>query len=390
MNMAVGAEKGKRATIKDVARLAGVSTAVVSYVLNDTPGKSVAAETREKVNEAIQLLHYIPNNAARTMRNANTMTVGVVSFYETATWFSFTNIFTELLRGIMNKAKEIGYTVCMAGNNREGNDFEYIRSFVKNQVDGIILVAPPEELPQYDETLHLTKLRETGIPCVVINGRTHLPGIQYIHFDLTQAGFLATEYLMTGGHTDIAFVCDPTDLYYDGTEQRHGYRQCMKYGGLSAHIAEYDHEQTDRLLAAVAGGESPVTAVVTSQSDVAHAILRQAYARGMRIPDRLSVIACNTHAYAEFLFPPLTSIALPMHQIGYRAVDMAVDPRAIRENAYVDVTMAGSVHERASCRVLTKRADSGPTVSFPEDGSSGADSSPAEGEQPIHNSRQWR
>lgn len=338
----------KRPTIKNVAKLAGVSTAVVSYVLNNTPGKTLPDQTRVKVREAARMLHYIPNNAARSMRSEKSMLIGLVTFWETDNSF-----FTGILRGILDKANELGYSVCICSNSRHSDSLDYLRLFLQNHVDAILFVAPLEKVPGYNESIHLNKIRDYMIPCVVINGLSYQPGVHSVHIDFVQIGYAATEYLVKRGHRNIVFAQSPDDTHRLTEMREQGYFQCLRdYDIPQMEKCVYRPGEIPDLMEQVASGDCKVTAMVANKSDIAHDILNIAYKKRMSIPEKLSVIAANTHAYSAFLFPALTTVSLPTYEIGSAAVRILTGRPAAGMDQFIDTALSCTVCERDSCQSI--------------------------------------
>lgn len=339
-------ETFRRPTIKNVAKLAGVSTAVVSYVLNSTPGKTLPDQTRAKVREAARMLHYIPNNAARSMRSEKSMLIGLVTFWETDNSF-----FTGILRGILDKANELGYSVCICSNSRHSDSLDYMRLFLQNHVDAILFVAPLEKVPDYNESYHLNKIRDYRIPCVVINGLSCQPGVHSIHIDFVQAGYAATEYLAKQGHRNIVFAESPGDTPLLMELRKKGYFQCLQdYEIPQMKKCVYLPRDIPDLMKQIGSGKCDVTAIVANKSDIAHDILDIAYKKQIAVPEKLSVIAANTHAYSAFLFPALTTVSLPTYEIGSSAVRILTSQPAAKMDQFIDITLPCTVSERESCK----------------------------------------
>ena len=126
----------KKATIKDVAKEAGVSISVVSYILNNTPGQSFTDETRKRVISAAKKLNYTPNYIAKGMRSRRSMNIGIVLY-----WNISDVIVNEMLKGISKITEKYDYNIVLCLPSENKNQFSYIDAFKQRQVDGIIFVS---------------------------------------------------------------------------------------------------------------------------------------------------------------------------------------------------------------------------------------------------------
>ena len=185
----------KRVSIKDVAREAGVSATTVSYVLNRHPGETISAETTQRVMEAAQRLHYVPNLNARSL-SSNLIGV-LIPQTEPGKEFMFSNPFYgELLSAIEYTARSHGYHLLLSGTQEDQN---YVSVAQKRGVDGIIIVGT------YPGR-NLDELRSMDIPIVLVDSYITDEAFHTIGIDDKAGARMATEYLLSMGHREIAFV----------------------------------------------------------------------------------------------------------------------------------------------------------------------------------------
>ncbi|HEX2951107.1 MAG TPA: LacI family DNA-binding transcriptional regulator [Armatimonadota bacterium] len=336
-----------RATIKDVARQAGVSISVVSYVLNRTAGKTITDATRERVFAAASELDYTPNAIARGMRTKRAMSIGIMSFWDTGD-----TVFSELLRGITHITNQRHYDVVFSSQDQQQGEYRYIELYKQRRIDGIILISPHEgDARRFDEQAHINIIKAHRIPAIIINGYTQDNSLSYIYFDYHQSGYLATQYLLTLGHRSIGFLqqAEGDPCQHQAKQRLQGYHDALTDTGLAIDPALiYRYADIASLLDAVQSGHGP-TAVVAVKSHTAWQLLRQAVLQHIRIPDQLSVIAANTEAYSSYLYPALTTVRLPMEDIGKQAAAMLLD--TIAETCVQStLTLPNTVVVRESCR----------------------------------------
>ncbi len=302
----------KKATIRDVAAMAGVSVSAVSYIMNNSTAKKYSAETVSRVKEAAGILHYSPTNIARGMRSQKAHAIGIVSF-----WNMSNRVFVHTLEGIMAASSRAGYAavlcpvrLCPIGGVMP-DDFGYIDYFTDKRVDGIILIAPPTSERIIDETAHIAALRAGGVPFVIINSVSGGANFDRIDFNYFHTTFLAAQTLLAAGHESIAYISPAAAAGSYEAEQR--------LEGYLAAVSEPKVLMLEKITPQILTG---LGAVVTNKSDTARALLNMAIDHGIDIPGRLSVIAANVEHYSEYLHPPLTCVQMPFSEIGELSVEM--------------------------------------------------------------------
>lgn len=303
-------------SIKEVAKLAGVSIATVSRCLND-PHK-VTEKTRNKVQDAVVQTGYRPNTLAQSFRRGRTNMVMVV-LPSIGTPF-----FAEVMRGIRRKAETSGYAILIeetAGNTITADDIG--AKVASKQADGIILLA---SLSPFGTEVVSAKSQQ-ALP-IVIGCETiaaELFEFPAVHIDNVAAAAEATNYLIKYGHKRIAMICGVESSLL--TKDRElGYRQAMKNAGLAIKgnwvvpgmltIAGARHA-TGKLLAL----DDRPTAIFCANDEMAIACIHELKSAGLSVPGDVSVIGFDDIPYAEISDPPLTTIHQPAAQIGERVMD---------------------------------------------------------------------
>lgn len=299
--------QGKKATIKDVAREANVSISVVSYVLNDSAEKSISPATRKRVMEAARQLQYVPNRAASGMRRKRSMAIGVVSYWELDVM-----VFTDMLKGIICAASGGKHRVVLCHQDSRADGAAYLQYYMEGSIDGIVFIAPYESLGLIDETAHIRRMQEAGVPFVVLNGSTREEGVSYINVDFYGSAYLATTHLIRQGHREIAYIAPMGLSYTELAKRLQGYRDAVAHNGLAERCLDVG-ELPDCL--------NGIRAIVANKSDTAHAVLDAARKSGIDVPGELAVIAANTEAYSAYLFPSLSTVRMPAERMGELAVE---------------------------------------------------------------------
>ncbi len=305
----------RTATIRDVAAKAGVSISIVSFVLNNTPGRTIPAATKERVLSAVSELGYMPNASARGMRMRKSMSVGIVSF-----WDISSHVFNEILVGISSIAYKNSYTLLFCNLSRYENEFNYVELYRQQKIDGIIFISPHVFRYGFDEEKHVSMIKKESIPAVIINAYTQDPEISCIYMDFFGSSFMAAEYLYKAGHREIWYMSPPPDelTQYQGLKRLEGYRSsALKYGFTAV---EFDVSGISEAVSHIKAGKGP-HGIVANKCESAHIFLKALSDAGVKVPDNVSVIAGNEETYAPFLTPPLTTVKLPLKEMGMKSAE---------------------------------------------------------------------
>jgi LacI family transcriptional regulator len=305
-----------RVTRTDVARYAGVSTAVVSYVINGGP-KPVAATTAARVREAIKALHYQPNATARALTIGSARLLGMIVPDSTNPYFA------ELTDAIAQAAGSRGYAL-LAANSRTDADTERQNTLnlVSRQVDAIILatVLSPSEV---------AAMPVQGIRRVLIDQSSAVHGIPTISTDFEQGAAIGVQHLIGHGHKDIAILVGK-DIDPSRVDPRHnGWKKALREAGLPEGPAEFTdftrqggYEATRRLL------DLPKlpTAIFASSDLLAVGALRAIHEAGLSIPNDIAVVSFDGTSESEFSWPQLTTVRQPINRIADAVLEAALSP----------------------------------------------------------------
>ena len=299
----------KRATRKDVAEKAGVSVAVVSYVINNGP-RPVALETQAKVEKAIKELGYFPNELARSLARKQTATIGLIVP-------SLTNpVFAEIAESLERVCAAAGYAVMLSSTGRDPvREKKLAETLRSKQVDGVVI------LPSQEPQEILSSFRQAQIPTIVLEH--DLPNTHCIAIDDWQGGRLATQHLLSLGHRRIAMIKRETTSALSYLRAV-AYRETLIEAGIfpdpalvieskAGHTAAYSAMQ--QLLAL----PNPPTAVFTHNDVLAVGAMRAIHDAGLRVPDDISVVGYDNTVNTAYLNPPLTTVKSPVAEMGRQA-----------------------------------------------------------------------
>ncbi|MTD27944.1 ribose operon transcriptional repressor RbsR [Erwinia sorbitola] len=301
------------ATMKDVARLAGVSTSTVSHVINNN--RFVSEAVREKVTTAISQLNYAPSALARSLKLNQTHTIGMLLTASSNPFYS------EVVRGVERSCYERGYSLVLC--NTEGDEDRMNRSLetlLQKRVDGLLIMCTESHLPSA-ELLH----RYPTIPSVMMDWAPFEGGSDIIQDNSLLGGEMATRHLISRGYTRIACIAGPQDKT-PARLRLEGYQQAMASAGLvipPGYIVSSDFEfqggfnAMNTLLAL----DSPPQAVFTCNDAMAVGVYHALYLAGMHIPQDIAVMGYDDIELARYMTPPLSTVHQPKDELGELAID---------------------------------------------------------------------
>lgn len=300
----------KKALLRDVASHAGVSAATVSRIFNGNP--SVDPELRSRVYESAAALGYRPNRLARNLRLQRIDAIGVVvSDIENPH-------FGAMIKVIEHETFRLGLRLLVCGTDEsEDKQRTYLQMLADERVAGVILSPSDPNAPQ------ITDLLDSHIPVVAFDREVADPRADTVIADNTNGLALATNLLIEAGHTDIGYVGGRTSVE-TGIERLRGYQQAMRAAGLRSRAVSGDFriEGGQRAVAKLLEAASPPTALVVANNLMTLGALKACRDAGVSIPDELAIVGVDDPYWAEFVSPPITSLAQPVAAMAREAVSM--------------------------------------------------------------------
>ncbi|MFC5003974.1 LacI family DNA-binding transcriptional regulator [Dactylosporangium cerinum] len=292
-------------TIKDVARVAGVSPSTVSRALT-TPAL-VQAETRARVERAAAELGYQPNRAARGLITGRTGNIGLIVP-------DLTNpFFPGVVKGVQSRARESDFSVFLADTDEDPSAEAGLVRALSKQVDGIVLCSPR----MTEEDLR-SVIGET--PVVMLNRRVgQIPAITIDNIDGIRQ---AVAHLAALGHRRIGYVAGPR-LSWSNRERARALRTTTNAAGIDlVEIGNFAPQFAGGVAAADLVLAAGVTAVIAYNDLVALGLLNWFATRGVKVPEAISVMGFDDIVLSQMVSPSLTTVAQPQEQIGRAGVDM--------------------------------------------------------------------
>lgn len=298
-------------SIKDVAREAGVSTATVSHVINNT--RFVSDEVRDRVTRAIEQCRYYPNAHARSLASGNSRILGLV-ISDIANPF-----FPELVKSIETAAFERGYEVMLTNTNYDAERAShYVRRFIERKVAGVALMTS-----ELDKKL-IEDLARREVPVVFLDLGEPGTNMSNLRVDYETGIEEAILHLVALGHRRIAFIGGSAHLrsaqrrleaFKNAKKQLFASEPELIYHGNFK--IEGGRRAADEILH---GGDLP-TAVLAANDLMALGAISEFRAAGLEVPRDISVVGFDNIAFAALANPSLTTVSLPRNELGRRAVE---------------------------------------------------------------------
>jgi LacI family transcriptional regulator len=302
-----------RVTLRDVAEVARVNPGTASRVLNPETRHLVKPETARRVEKAAGKLGYQPNRLARSLRTRRSHSVGVVIP-------DITNpLFPPIVRGIEDALAPMGYTALLTNSDgdpvRERERLEVLRG---RQVDGFILGTAT-----VDDELVMRALEEE-LPLVLVNRVVDVDGIHAVAPDDRRGARQAVDHLVALGHRNIGHIAGPHNAS-TGLQRLAGFRDALAGHGLAAddraivEAAGFTKEAGAEAARKLLDGWPQCTAIFASNDLIALGVYSVLAEAGLRCPDDMSVVGFNDMPFADTFAPPLTSVHIPLYELGLHA-----------------------------------------------------------------------
>ncbi|EII3115883.1 substrate-binding domain-containing protein [Vibrio parahaemolyticus] len=305
------------ATMKDIAKLAGVSTSTVSHVINKT--RFVSEEISKRVNNAAkELNYYAPSALARSLKVNRTKTIGMLVTTSTNPFFG------EVVKGVERSCYHKGYSLILC--NTEGDNErmrQSINTLLQKRVDGLILMCSSLEGERID-----VFERYPDIPVVVMDWGPMLFTSDKIQDNSLRGGYLAAKYLIDCGHTEIGCITGPL-IKHQAQMRYEGYKRAMNEAGLEFNAnwiieSDFECEGGYQAFKKMAERGTLPSSIFVSNDMMAMGVINAANELGIKVPDDLSIIGYDDIHIAKFMSPSLTTIHQPKYRLGQAAVETLV------------------------------------------------------------------
>ncbi len=309
----------KRATIKEVARAAGVSTQTVSRVINDRP--DVSPETRGRIQQVIEQLDYQPSALARSLIQQRSYTLGIVT-----AGLKFTGP-SRTLNGIANKAEELGYALLLEEMLQFDTDNikPLLQDLLARHVDGIVWAVPEvgDNRRWVGEILN-----DVPVPVVFLTMQPR-PGVSTVAVDNYAGGVLATRHLLVQGYRQIGHISGPLD-WWEARQRKQAWQDTCQQASLpvpenACTEGNWSSASAEAAFTQLLESYPEMDAVFAGNDQMALSVLQMAHRRGLRVPQDLAVIGFDNMAESAYFWPALSTINHSLYELGCRAVQETVE-----------------------------------------------------------------
>jgi LacI family transcriptional regulator len=306
----------KKILLKDIAQEVGVSTALVSYVLNNQKENRISKEVADKIRKVAKELNYQPNQIAKSLKMQKTHTIGLI-VADIANPFS-----SQLARIIEDEAKKKGYTVLFGSSDENIDKLQsLINVLVNRQVDGLIIAAVNQSEAEIEQ------LDSIGVPFVLIDRYFPDKPFPYVAIDNYGAAFTAVSHLANRGRKRIGLITYETGLFHL-LERKRGYQAALLHENLDndLHLVHevtigYIQQDVQQGIRRLLLSENPVDALLFGSNTLAMYGLKTIRDLNISIPEQVAVVTFDETDTYNLFYVPLTYIKQPLAEIGKQATE---------------------------------------------------------------------
>lgn len=324
-------------TIYDVAKLAGVSAATVSKVINNK-GR-ISEETKERVNRIMEELNYQPNFLASAMKGKSTYQIALlIPDMENP-------IYAQYLKQIEERGQELGYNIVLCSTDNDSDkEARHITLLRQQRVDGFIIAS------KFKNDDILKELIRENFPVVLFAHERPEISIDSVTADDYMGGYLAVEHLLKLGHNRIGFLGEES---LSSEERVRGYKAALSATDIPVHedlivVGGSSLREAEASAAALLDREDKPSAIFGSNDVLAIGVVKAAKARGIRVPEELSVIGFDDTPLCSIISPNLSSVSMPVRELGQYVTDMIIRKIEHTDAAKQRIRMLPSLAPRES------------------------------------------
>ncbi|MFX1705596.1 transcriptional regulator, LacI family [Chitinophaga ginsengisegetis] len=310
----------KRTSLKDIATRVGVSTALVSYVLNNQKEDRISKEVAARIKAVAKELNYRTNQIAKGLKTSKTFTIGLIVA-------DISNSFSaSLARIIEDEADKNGYTVLFGSSDE--NDIKLRKlahEMINRGVDGLIL-APTENAIEL-----LLELKETEVPFVLLDRYFPQFRSSYVALDNFQAGYMATEHAIESGGKRIGMI-NFRSTHFHLEERTRGWLSALREhkipgGKKQLRLVREHHLESEvqKTVNSLLSQQEPVDTLLLASNMIAIHALRYIIEKRLKVPKDIAIIVIDETEAFEFFYAPLTFIRQPLQEMGQTATRILLD-----------------------------------------------------------------
>lgn len=335
------------ATMKDIARLAQVSTSTVSHVINNS--RFVSEEIRAKVQRVVKELNYTPSALARSLKVNETKTIGLLV---TATSNPF---FAEVMAGVEQYCQQHQYNLIIATTNGDNERLQHhLQMLIQRKVDGLLLMCG-------DARLNPAESLNIPLPLVVVDWWFTELNADKIFENSISGGYLATKTLIEAGHSKIGIITG--NLKKSLAQNRlKGYKQALTEANLPINSnwiieSHFDFDGGISGMNELLAQTDKPTAVFTCSDTIAVGAYQAIWQHGLHVPEDISIIGYDDIELAKYLSPPLSTISQPKAELGKLAVETLLKRIRSESIEFQTIMLEPELVLRNSIRHINKNAE---------------------------------
>lgn len=332
----------KKVSLKDIARKVGVSTALVSYVLNNQKENRIGKEVAQKIRKAAQELNYHTNQIARSLKTKRTNTIGLIVADISNPFFS------TLARIIEDEAAKNKYTVLFGSSDESAQKMDkLIHLLLNHQVDGFIIAASESSEEQ------ITYLLKHHIPFVLID--RYFPALEasYVAIDNYKAAYAVVNHFIDEGSNRVGLISYQSSLFHL-QERKRGYSAALKENTAASkkawikeiHLSS-DNAAVEKAIDTLLSLPEPVEAILFASNKLSTWGLKYLNSLRIKVPDDLAVASFDESDAADLFYAPLTHIKQPLEAMGQAATQSLL--KSISQKAeIISINMEAALVVRSS------------------------------------------
>jgi LacI family transcriptional regulator len=333
---------GRKPSLKDIANEVGVSTALVSYVLNNRKEGRISKQIAQKIRDVAERLNYRPNQIAQSLKTSKTFTIGLI-VADISNPFSST-----LARIVEDEANKFNYTVIFGSSDENlQKSAKVIDTLLNRQVDGLIISPPAGSEAQ------MLELQSQGVPFVLLD--RYFPDVKtnYVALNNHAAALMATEHLIESGCKRIAMINYKTTLFHL-QERKRGYLAALKKHEMpfkKSWLRQVDisnsKNEIEKGVKDLLNPAEPADGLVFASNIIAAHALKFINTLPVRVPDDVAIVSFDETEALDLFYAPLTYIKQPLREMGAMATKILLENIA-SNNRITQVDMEPQLIVRAS------------------------------------------
>ncbi|GAB3801207.1 substrate-binding domain-containing protein [Spirosoma humi] len=335
-----------KVSIKDIAQQAGVSTALVSYVLNGKEKESrVGQEIALKIKQIAADLNYQPSHLAKSLRSGKTHTIGLIIADISNPFFA------NIARVVEDEAKRNGYTVIIGSSDENADrSKDLVDVLINRQVDGFIIVSAENS----DQQIHF--LKDKHIPFVLLDRYFPEIATDFVSTDHYQASYDAGTHLVRNQYKHIGMIAYDSQLFHM-KERIRGYQDALRDHKVTSHKAWLKEVRINnidsgvkRALDEMLSSDQPIDALLFATYSLAVSGLKYINKLGLTVPDELAIVSFGQAEVFELYYCPITYLKQPIVRLGQTAVELLIKKIKNKLDEPTHILMQAELIERASSK----------------------------------------